>query len=179
MKNTKQPKQSMTEKILWAIFNLGELVGGILYVPHTWNQVIYPDYEKIRRMVGQQISRKQFADFLSRFKNIGYLKTKTIEGHKAILLTPKGLKKIQKINLKYFNLKKRKDKKWQMIIFDVPESDRKMRDKFRTTLKALGYQQLQKSVWVSPYDVFRQTEKVIKLNKLASCVKYFLVEKVD
>ncbi len=53
-----------------------------------------------------------------------------------------------------FKLKKPKrwDKKWRIIIFDIPEKKRRTRDKIREILFNAGFQRIQDSVWVYPYD---------------------------
>lgn len=52
------------------------------------------------------------------------------------------------------------DKKWRIVIFDVPETKRGVRDLFRRRLKDWGFKQWQRSVWVSRNNV---TEKLRKL----------------
>ena len=42
---------------------------------------------------------------------------------------------------------------WSVLIYDIPESDRGMRDHLRRYLKRLRMGCLQKSVWVSPRDI--------------------------
>ncbi|MSR70784.1 CRISPR-associated endonuclease Cas2 [Candidatus Kaiserbacteria bacterium] len=44
------------------------------------------------------------------------------------------------------------DKKWRLLIFDIPERRRKDRDQIRATLVSIGFYRLQDSVWVYPYD---------------------------
>ena len=39
-----------------------------------------------------------------------------------------------------------------MLIFDIPERQRELRDKVRNTLKTIGFKQLQQSVWIYPFD---------------------------
>jgi DNA-binding transcriptional regulator PaaX len=39
-----------------------------------------------------------------------------------------------------------------MIIFDIPEADRWKRGHLRALLHELSFEQVQKSVWISPYD---------------------------
>ena len=39
-----------------------------------------------------------------------------------------------------------------MLIFDVREERKSLRDKIRRTLIAIGFERLQYSVWVYPYD---------------------------
>lgn len=65
-----------------------------------------------------------------------------------------------------------------MIIFDVPEEVRKKRDYLRAGLKRLKYQKLQKSIWVCPYDVLKETQELIEYLKLEQFVKLLLVEEI-
>jgi DNA-binding transcriptional regulator PaaX len=44
------------------------------------------------------------------------------------------------------------DKKWRILIFDIREERKTLRDKIRRTLTAIGFHRLQDSVWVYPYD---------------------------
>lgn len=48
-------------------------------------------------------------------------------------------------------IKKKWDKKWRVIIFDIPQELHKNRNYFRDKLKSLGFYMLQKSVFVFPY----------------------------
>ena len=47
---------------------------------------------------------------------------------------------------------RRWDKKWRILIFDIREERRGLREKIRNTLISLGFKRLQDSVWVYPYD---------------------------
>ena len=69
-------------------------------------------------------------------------------------LTQKGEDKLRKFKLLDYKLKKPKkwDGKWRMLIFDIKEERKGMRDKIRFTLKRIGFLRLQDSVWVYPYD---------------------------
>lgn len=69
-------------------------------------------------------------------------------------LTREGEAELRKLELNDFQLKRPKkwDKKWRVLIFDIPERRRSTRDKVRRTLRAIGFARLQDSVWVYPYD---------------------------
>ena len=43
------------------------------------------------------------------------------------------------------------DGKWRLVIFDVPEKDKKAREALRYKLKDLNFVRLQDSIWVTPY----------------------------
>ena len=68
-------------------------------------------------------------------------------------LTKKGEVEAGRYQIDDLYVKKQKkwDKKWRVIIFDIPENHRIKRDLFRSKLKEMGFLQFQKSVWVYPY----------------------------
>lgn len=43
------------------------------------------------------------------------------------------------------------DGKWRIVLFDVPESKRPIRDYIRNVLKRQGFKEFQRSMWVWPY----------------------------
>lgn len=45
------------------------------------------------------------------------------------------------------------DGKWRIILFDIPEKKRRYRDELRAMIKAVGFKEFQKSIWVYPYKV--------------------------
>jgi DNA-binding transcriptional regulator PaaX len=111
-------------------------------------------------------------------KNKGYLNIKDLKNRKAVMLTSEGIKKVSNIKIKLTEKKRRKDGKWQMVFFDIPEQRRRDRDMFRRQLKYLGYQKLQQSIWVSPYEVLKETQGLIKNYKLGRFVRLLLVEEI-
>lgn len=80
----------------------------------------------------------------------GLLKFK--DGHYE--LTREGEKILKLWNITDYELKKpnRWDRKWRMIIFDIPERKRGMRKKISEIFTQAGLYRLQDSVWIYPYD---------------------------
>jgi len=76
-----------------------------------------------------------------------------VNGKQHITLTTNGKRRILKYALTELAIEKPKhwDGHWRLIIYDVANEHRKMRDLFRSGLKSLGFFQLQKSVWIYPY----------------------------
>lgn len=71
------------------------------------------------------------------------------------------------------------DGKWRVVIFDIKESRRGVRAIIRQDIMEFGFERLQNSVWVYPYDC----EELIALLK-ASChigkeVLYIVSEKIE
>ena len=84
----------------------------------------------------------------------GYLVLEEHEGKKYVRLTKKGERFAALMHEGSLAPKrpKRWDGKWRILIFDIPERRRGIREKIRSTLVVLGFIRLQDSVWVYPYD---------------------------
>ncbi len=97
-----------------------------------------------------------------------------------LFLTYKGVLEFIKYNIKRKQQEKW-DKKWRVIIFDVKEDRRKSRDFLRTRLKWLGFRELQKSVWVFPYDIKREMEElmIIAKHNPQDDIRFLIVDKIE
>jgi len=87
-------------------------------------------------------------------KNKGYLDIQKRNKQVYISLTREGRKKAGKYVIDDLEIKKPKkwDKKWRVVIFDIPNITNIKRAALRGKLKELGFYKLQQSVWVFPYD---------------------------
>jgi DNA-binding transcriptional regulator PaaX len=84
----------------------------------------------------------------------GYANWTERDGKRFLRITPAGRKAFAyeqaKVALK--NQKKKWDGRWRMIVFDVPERRRRIRNRLRAVMQEIGFSRLQDSVWVYPYD---------------------------
>ena len=73
---------------------------------------------------------------------------------KKLRLTPKGEKVLRMLLARenVANKPRHWDSKWRVLIFDIPEYRKGLRDRIRHTLLDIGFARLQDSVWVYPYD---------------------------
>jgi len=98
-----------------------------------------------------------------------------------VKLTEKGERELLRYQLKEKVIEKPKkwDKKWRVIIFDIKEKRKHIREQLRKELINLGFLRLQDSVWIYPYDC----EEVIIMFKsyfnLGKDVLYMTVEKIE
>lgn len=180
-------KLPLTEKFLWDLYKISNKAGDILdcvFPPNSSTKAIlnYKFYGYLRdawnRQHQKEKERKDFYRLIQKLKESGCLKTLKVKDKRAAMITSKGIEKLFRIELKLMEKKKRKDKKWQMILFDIPEKQRRYRDYFRTSLQYLGYKKLQKSIWVCPYDTEKETKELIKRYNLKQFVELLLVEKI-
>ncbi len=177
----------LTDQFLWDVYNFLEKVGDatnsvmlrhrtvydILPFPRSDNPV-FEKYKKIKK-------RKQFTNLIYWLKKNNYIKVKNLQGKQAILITKKGINKAiaARFKLEKTKLQKRKDGKWIMIIFDIPQKHNKSRNLLRNILKNLGYKMFQQSVWITPYDVSEKTEELLQYYSLDNYIRTFLIEKIQ
>lgn len=74
---------------------------------------------------------------------------------------------------------KRWDKKWRIIIFDIPEKQRGARDAFRAWIKRLGFLELQKSVFILPYDCQDEFDFIVEFLGIRKYVRFILAKEID
>lgn len=173
-------KVSRAEKFLWSLHKIYEVVGDVLNIPpRNIYDAIYPECKKLRKVWQKRKEEKSFVNLVFYLKKRGLIKEFTQGKEKAWLLTKTGEERILRIEPKFKNYKKRKDGKWIMVIFDVPEKMRRKRDLFRCRLKSLGFRMLQESIWVCPFDVMEDTNNFINKFLLASHIKIFLIEEIQ
>jgi phenylacetic acid degradation operon negative regulatory protein len=71
----------------------------------------------------------------------------------------------------------KKDGIWKIIIFDIPESKRAVRNTLRSKLNSLGFKKWQNSIWISPYALDPTIEE--ELNQLATKLFIRLIKTTD
>ena len=161
-------KLPFTEKFLWDLYNLinPDKPVKIRFLPTSWSELIYPEYIQLKKEYERKQDRERFRKIIYYLKKKGWIKIKAFKGKEGILITLKGQKKllnaVKKTERRSMELEKRKDGRWQMVMYDIPSDKNKKRNSFRECLRELGYQMLQKSIMVSPYNVLEETKLLIK-----------------
>ena len=105
----------------------------------------------------------------------------TSSGKKYLTITEKGRQQLNILEARDFNLEKPKrwDRKWRVVIFDIGEKQRRIRDQLRITLNKIGFVKLQKSVWVYPYDC-EDFMMLLKTNfELGRNLLYLVVDEIE
>jgi len=103
------------------------------------------------------------------------------DGSITVTITKRGMTRAltYQLDSMKLNVPKKWDTKWRIVMFDVPNRYGQTRDVFRTRLKQLGLQMMQKSVFISPYPCFKEVEFLRELYGIPVTVQYLLVEKLE
>ncbi len=170
-----------TDQFLWDLYKMlerGSDLHAFSKIP-TIREAVYPELRKIRRLYEKKRKRKNFRQLLYYLKKRGYIQIKNLQGVEGVILTKKGFDHVWKTTVVAVERKKRRDGRWQMLIFDIPEKQRRLRDILRENLLLLDYRMLQRSVWVCPYDVLKETEEVVRRYEIDPYIKVFLIREVE
>lgn len=174
-------KLPITDEFLWDIFNVLNKTGHVLDCiskPHTMKNLL-PNFENpVFAKYRNDKNKAKFSKLVYYAKRNNYIKVKNLKNKQAIILTKEGLSKVLKASFIIEGREKRKDGKWTMLIFDVPEKYRASRHLLRSILHNLGYKMFQQSVWITPYDVSEKTEQLLQTYSLDEYVKIFLIEEL-
>ena len=174
-------KLPVTEKFLLDVYSYVEKLDKTLdiFAYRTMQDAHCPSLYDLKKQYKRQKEKQKFSQLIYRLKKNGYIRIKNLEQNEGVILTKKGAEKVLKTKLKMKDKQKRPDGKWQMIIFDIPEKKRHLRDLLREKLLLLEYKMLQKSIWVCSYDIQKETEFILRKNSIDPYVKLFLIEEIE
>ena len=94
-------------------------------------------------------------------------------------LTKLGWWRTRKL-LKSFGIKKpdRWDGKWRIVIFDIPDIRKSTAESFRKSLRSLGLANLQKSIWIHPYEYRDQVFYLAEKMYIKPYIRYMVAEEI-
>ena len=159
------------------------LLGGIALGMET-SSVRY--YQKLRliRKEWKRIDQRSFNRSLKRLHGEKLVKEVYLtDGSFQLVLTKEG-KRQARIRYLFgqairFKNPKVWDKKWRVVLFDIPEKNRVFRNILREHLRELKFYKLQQSVFVSPYPCEKQIAELIALYRAESFVRIMTVGWID
>ncbi|MBI4065330.1 hypothetical protein HY409_03090 [Candidatus Gottesmanbacteria bacterium] len=109
------------------------------------------------------------------------VKRSIVDGQDVVTITKEGKTKILKYAIEHMEVKKPKgwDGKWRVVIYDIPARDRSIQWGIRDALKAMGFYQMQESVYLFPYSCYDEVEFLRSFYGIDAMVKYLLVTKLE
>lgn len=170
-------KKSLTREVLFMAAS-GTLILSSLFVPNV-AQLLKPlmrwrkNWEKIdkRRIYDavKRLNHKRLIELIERGDNI------------HIKITAHGKNLLKRFDYDDLELSEDKvwDKKWRLIIFDIPEKKKKERLALSKKLKDLGTYPLQKSVFIYPYDCRDEIDFICEFLSISRYINYCVVESLD
>jgi DNA-binding transcriptional regulator PaaX len=103
------------------------------------------------------------------------------DGTHTLVLSDNGRKRALTYKAKDMKIERppKWDKKWRVILFDIPEDEREARDALRDHLTYMGFYGLQKSASVHPFDCRDQIDFLVELYDIRKYVRFIIAEHID
>lgn len=111
---------------------------------------------------------------LAKLKKLGWAQKLEKSSEVYYQITPKGEKEFDNI-LKPLRATGTWDGRWRLVMFDIPETKRDVRDRLRRSLEKLGLGILQASVWISPHDIQKEVAELGRKLNIESSLRFFEV----
>ena len=142
---------------------------------HWWILKQIPkEWEKVNRQALERAINSLYTSHLVEEKN-------NKDGTTTLILNEDGKQKALQFNIDKLEIKKptKWDGKWRIVMFDIPEKLKRLRDTLRLHFQEIGLIELQKSVLVYPYPCNEEIEFILELYNARKHVRFVLAEKVD
>ncbi|MCI0559937.1 MAG: CRISPR-associated endonuclease Cas2 [Nitrososphaera sp.] len=75
--------------------------------------------------------------------------------------------------------KRRWDRRYRMVIFDIPERRRAVRERLRRLMSEFGFLRLQDSIWISPYDCEDLVALIKAELKVGKDILYVIADSIE
>lgn len=173
-------RKEITKKII-----KGVAISGVICIASTSPYFVMDVLKNIRKFGFQKMPKKDrmtASSIFSYLKRNGYIKIEERNKQLFVSLTEEGKKRAKQYQVDDLEIAmpKKWDKKWRIILFDIPEKSRVKREVLRGKLIELGFSKLQKSAWVHPYPCHEELKLLQSFFGLSSDdYIYFETEKLN
>lgn len=177
-KNSQTPgKKFITKEVLLSILKTGLILGIAVAAPGVIK--IYKDYRK--RESWEEYYPSSVDRITKRLYRYGIVRIDQVKGISVVKITDKGREEILKYDLNKLKIEKPKtwDGKWRLVIFDITEKYKKVRDIIRYKLKGIGFYQFQKSVFIYPYPCEKEIKYVREVLHVPHLIKLIRADRIE
>ncbi|OGH39636.1 MAG: CRISPR-associated endonuclease Cas2 [Candidatus Levybacteria bacterium RIFCSPLOWO2_01_FULL_37_26] len=164
-------------KALLLTLGTGVVIGTALVFPGVG--LLYKEFKK--QQWEDAKSRGVLRSTIKRLERQKLISWGEKNGELQLMLEEKGRKRILQYKMDTLVLKNtgRWDGLWRVVIFDIPEDNRKAREFFREKLKNLGFQQLQKSVFITRLECKDEIDFLRHSLEISPYVSYILAKDIS
>lgn len=129
---------------------------------------------------GKEFEKRKIKNAFERLRRNRLIILKEDNGKFTVEITEKGKRKVKEIEFDHFKIETPAiwDKKWRIVIFDIPNRNNRARDALRDKIKRLDFYQLQKSVWVCPYPCEKEIQFLAELFNVYPYVNIITAENI-
>lgn len=130
--------------------------------------------------IWKEVNKRDLGRIIKRLEKQEMIAIREEEKNIIIEITEKGKRRLLEYDFENIVLKaKRRDGKWRLIIFDIPENKKINRDAFRRKLLQLGFIRLQDSVFVSAFPCKHEVDFLCHYLEISDFVTLVTLDKIE
>ncbi len=143
------------------------------YISHYGNKIWIGSLIQLLKVFGHNEQAVRVA--VSRMMKQGLLQSEKKGNKSYYKLTERGVSRINEAAKRIYKLDPHEwDEKWRIIMYNIPEEMRQVRDDFRKELQWSGFGNLSNGCWISPNNFEKEINFLISKYKIEEYVQLFL-----
>lgn len=186
MKNTRQNRRFKAcelKEIILAALGIGLVLGGSIVLTPNFPIILGMIVKLVQEVKGESISKPKLQRVLKRLEKRQLISIDGRGDKVKVYILDKGREKVLKYSIKKLLDYKNKDKKWNgkwyVVMFDVPERERKKRNYLRYFLYNIGFYQYQQSVYVYPYECKEEIKLIKNIVEGGKYISYLVADRLE
>ncbi|MBI2475983.1 MAG: hypothetical protein HYV67_01960 [Candidatus Taylorbacteria bacterium] len=175
-KSVKRLRVGTTQKQILLLLLAGTAMG-LSGSPKTFFKILSSLPEALREIEEKNVRRAIQNLYRSRLAE----KQEHPDGTMTLALTDEGKRVALRYDINKMKVvKPRKwDEKWRIVTFDIPQKARWIRDSLREHLRQLQFYELQKSVFVHPFDCKNEIDYIVEFYNIRRHVRFIIADSID
>ncbi|MGB9883026.1 MAG: CRISPR-associated endonuclease Cas2 [Microgenomates group bacterium] len=142
------------------------LIFSLAFIFDQYQKISIKNFYRMFYLPGYSLKKQSYYELLSRAEKVGDITKERKDGEVYIKLSSKaGDFFNEKISLKKL-AEKEWDGLWRLVIFDINETDKVIREKLRKKLRQLGFAMWQESVYITPHPLTDEINEYLKSSNL-------------
>lgn len=130
--------------------------------------------------IWKEANKRDLGRIIKRLEKQQMISIKEVGNKVQIEVTEKGKRRLLEYDFENIELKaKKRDGKWRLIIFDIPEDKKAARDVFRRKLIELGCERLQDSVFASAFPVKDEVDFLSNFLEISDFVTLAVLDRIE
>lgn len=128
----------------------------------------------------KDVNKTDLGRIIKRLEKQQMLTIRELGGKTSIEITQKGKRRILEYDFEDMKISsKRRDGKWRLIVFDIPEGKKRSRDAFRKKLMQMGCVRLQDSVFVSAFPCKKEVDFLAHYLEISDFVTLAVIGRIE
>ncbi len=144
------------------------------YVRHVGGSIWVGSLIQLLAHLG--MSEQSVRSTIVRMSRAGWLRVDRIDRKSYYSLTPNGERLLAEGAARIFHIHSARDGwdgRWRLVAYSIPETERDKREQLRRQLSYLGFGPLTSALWMTPHDLHREVECLVKELDIQPHVEFY------